>query len=138
MLTITKRLRRHAIKHFGASADATDKELTKLFGQKLLKNALSVDDIEAINAGTFGEAAGNGRDGGAKGKGGNHTRTRPAAAKKGNKSAPEPAADDDDDRQAAARRLVRRELRAAGVIGKPGDVSPEQAFTKSTRIRVKE
>lgn len=144
-MQITKRLRRHAVKNWKAAEDATDNELRKLFAGKLVKGLITVDEIEAINAGTSADA--DGRDGGSKKK--KNTKTRPAPGKKKNTR----SQDDDDDADPPRRKssgggdsngasaidaAVAAALRKHGVISSPGDVDPSTAFTKQTRIRVKE
>lgn len=119
MLKITKRLRRHAVKHFKAADTSTDQEIRKLYSERLMKGAITVAGIREIEAGTAPAPA-----------------PTPAKKKKSAAPAPTPAAAPDVSK--LIEKGIADALRAHGVIDRPGDVSPSAAFTKTTRIRVKE
>jgi len=129
-LTITKRMRRHAVKHWKAAEDATTAELSALYGKKLFAGTITVADISKINAG---------EEPGKKG-------TKPAAGKK---KADPPAKPKKDEKKTAEELAAKKKrfneavakavgsvLKERGVGG--SDIDPTEAFAKHTRIRVKE
>lgn len=138
MLKITPKFRAWALKKWSLDADTTDKELQAFVGRKLLKRLVTSKELVAagaiIKTAVKTPASGGKDDDKPKKKG------KPAPKKK--------SSDDDDDNDAASdsdeiarqvRRGVKGYLKKLGITGKAaGDVDPSQAFTKATRIRVKE
>lgn len=123
MLTITSRLRKYAVAHLKAGSDATDRELRRLFGTELMEQRLSVADIKSINEGKEPPKKKAGGD--------PPPRREPAPA-----PVPAPAAGID---AKEVNRLLKRQLKRLNLGGtRDGDVNPQSAFLKGTRIRVKE
>lgn len=129
-LKITKRLRRHAIKAWKAAEDATDLELSKLYGAKLFKGTITVADIEKINA---GEEVGKKTA----------TKTKPAkktTADQRKKNAAGLTREERLDRKKRfedrVAKAVAKQMKGRGLGG--DDIDPTEAFTKHTRVRVKE
>jgi len=132
VLKISKRLRRFAIKRFKLKADVGDTALRKVIGKQLIDGGLSAADVERLNRPVVDPAAG--------GKGG------PAPKKKAPAPAPKKAPAAKPGRKAGtprdvareARRQVRGVLKRMGIGPTAGAVNPASAFTKATRVRVKE
>lgn len=122
MLTITKRLRRFAVKTLKAADDSTDREIRVLYAKALQAKRLTLADLTAIDAGQTPAV-----------KAGAAAKPKPAK-----RAAPAAPAVDMTALDALVEKRVADALREQGVTARDGDVSPSAAFTKATRIRVKE
>lgn len=120
MLKITKQLRRFAIKNWSASETATDAELQKLFGRKLLNGGITLDRIESINSGKSVDGSG-----------------KKPAKKDSEKTVEKKLAGLTAEQVAKMVQDAVREAKFSGGTDS-GDVDPAKAFAKETKIRVKE
>jgi len=151
-MLLSKNLRRYAIRRWKLDADSTDAEVQKVVGQKMLDGKFSRADLKRVNAGKKPAKA-------TAGGGGTDDDDRPAPKKKGTpapKKKGTPAGRDADDRtrrRKAARtddamdakaiakqaaRIMSKRMERLGLTPKRGDVNPATAFSKATRITVKE
>lgn len=132
MITVTKKLRKYAIAKLKGKADATDRELSKLIGDALVKGTITSQNIKDINAGTLTAET--------PAPAPKKKSVTPPAAPPKKKTPTEPAPAPGMNAEDVAR-LVRRGVK--GALKKLGvkrndDMNPADAMLKSTRIRVKE
>jgi len=131
VLTITSRIRKHATTKWKAKADATDRELRTLIGQKLMSGDLTAAQLKQINAGEEPTPAAPPKK---KGK----ADPAPAPKKKSKAARLEARKRRQEEVDRQVRRTVKSVLKRSGVGPRSGDINPAAAFSKGTRIRVKE